>query len=59
MCAPRSLQLDRSDVDPVESEVGLGEVEAPAPDGSDEVSDEGAQPVLSGGCGQQAELHGA
>ena len=61
-----SLQLNGRAVDPVEPEVGLGEVEAPASGGadqagdrSDEVPDEGPQPVLAGGLGQQAELHGA
>ena len=56
------LQLNRGHANPVESEVGLGEVEAPAPGGLDQPgdrSDEGSQSVLAGGLGQQVELHGA
>ena len=63
---PRSLQLNGGIVQPVESEVGLCAAEAPESgsadqpgDRSDEVPDEGPQPVLAGGLGQQIELHGA
>ena len=46
-------------VQPVELEVGLGEVEAASASGADQPgdrSDEGPQPVLAGGLGQQKGL---
>ena len=62
----RPTPVEPPPCNPVESEVGLGEVEAPAPGGldqpgdrSDEAPDEGPQSVPAGGLGRRVELHGA
>ena len=61
---PRLFQLDGDSVQPVEAEVGLGEVESPAPgrldqagDRSHDASVEGAQSMLSGLFRQQVVLY--